>query len=808
MTLVRPGKSSHWRLALLVLAVAAFAASLAALRSHDAGAITNDDDVQFTVTQSPPAPTFVQPGSDLILTVDGLVSPTSPSYSPLYFEFDMPAGLSFTSGGSSTGVTCAALPPPSSSVIRCDYGNVFPGPLVQLTLSFKVTGNTTTDAARTRMRAGPGDGAPDDATAGTGDAFVGAGAITVFDVPANITLADSASPSLVFEGGQSTYTATFTNTTGIATGTFSTAIAFTNGTIVSTSCAAPGGTNGTSGGTGTSTAACSGSNIAAGPGSTFTMTVLVAANDTSNGAIITPDITATGLGLAPGDFTEKTIAVNEVGLVNTGASPGIGVPVNVCTATTTDIAGQSAGGSAQPGDGTLLIGSPSTNYILQTGDFTVSGPATVTLSAATGCGANQSGVAFTPADPGSYVVTAHYNVGGTNSLTITVPGVSNPVPSVSSLSPNSAIAGGAGFTLTVNGSNFVASSVIQWNGADVPTTYVSPTQLTATIPASDITTAGSANVRVVSPSPGGGTSSQLPFAINNPLPTLTSVAPTSAIAGDPGFTLTVNGTGFIATSKVRWDGADLATTYVSATQLTASVPATNIATAGSHSVTVNTPAPGGGTSGSLAFAVNNPVPAITAIAPDNAPAGGAGATVTITGAGFFSGSKVQWNGSDRTTTFVSATELTVALTPADLAAEGVGNLVVVNPAPGGGSSAPMTFTVGAPEVIESDELAVTPPTGLVPRSRLTFTAAAGSLAPDSVSFVIQRDDGMYWNGDSAAWQEDPFENPATLIDTAWTLAITGEARRQFAGTTVTVTAHALAGTQPYVSAIAVQVPIR
>src|SRR5580658_8846030 len=62
------------------------------------------------------------------------------------------------------------------------------------------------------------------------------------------------------------------------------------------------------------------------------------------------------------------------------------------------------------------------------------------------------------------------------------PNESNPTPSVISISPNSAAAGGAAFTLTVNGTNFSASSTVNFGGA-VATTFVNSTQLTAAIPA-------------------------------------------------------------------------------------------------------------------------------------------------------------------------------------------------------------------------------------------------------------------------------------------------------------------------------------
>jgi hypothetical protein len=68
--------------------------------------------------------------------------------------------------------------------------------------------------------------------------------------------------------------------------------------------------------------------------------------------------------------------------------------------------------------------------------------------------------------------------------------------------------------LTVTGTNFVGSSVVRWSGANRATTYVSPTQLTASIPATDLATAGTAAVTVFNPAPGGGTSNAQTFTIS------------------------------------------------------------------------------------------------------------------------------------------------------------------------------------------------------------------------------------------------------------------------------------------------------
>src|SRR5207247_7168874 len=91
--------------------------------------------------------------------------------------------------------------------------------------------------------------------------------------------------------------------------------------------------------------------------------------------------------------------------------------------------------------------------------------------------------------------------------TIATAGAVNPVPLISQpLVPDAVAPGGAGFTLTVNGTGFVSGSVVNWNGSARATTFVSNSQLTATILASDIATASTASVTVINPSPGGGSS--------------------------------------------------------------------------------------------------------------------------------------------------------------------------------------------------------------------------------------------------------------------------------------------------------------
>ena len=67
--------------------------------------------------------------------------------------------------------------------------------------------------------------------------------------------------------------------------------------------------------------------------------------------------------------------------------------------------------------------------------------------------------------------------------------------------------------------------------------------------------------------------------------------------------------------------------------------------------------------------------------------------MTISGSGFVPGSEVTWNGSQRSVSYVSSTQLTVYLPGSDVAAAGTANVVVANPTPGGGKSNALTFTI-------------------------------------------------------------------------------------------------------------------
>jgi hypothetical protein len=201
---------------------------------------------------------------------------------------------------------------------------------------------------------------------------------------------------------------------------------------------------------------------------------------------------------------------------------------------------------------------------------------------------------------------------------------------LTSLNPNGATAGDPTFTLTVNGSSFVSGATVQWNGSPLSTSFVNETQLTAAVPASLITTTGSASVTVVSP--GSTASNALTFNINPVTvvgPVITSLSPSSASPGASTFDLTVFGSDFLSTGgiftggpTVQWNGSPLLTSFVNATQLTATVPATLIANLGSASITVQNP--GGGVSNAATFTIGAISSTVTITAPPTLPLGAVG----------------------------------------------------------------------------------------------------------------------------------------------------------------------------------------
>ena len=293
-------------------------------------------------------------------------------------------------------------------------------------------------------------------------------------------------------------------------------------------------------------------------------------------------------------------------------------------------------------------------------------------------------------------------------------------PIIQSITPQQVSAGASGFTLSVVGSNFLPGATVSFGSASLAATWQSSSELTAGVPSSLVTSAGTFQVSVTNPGTSSTPSNSKPFTVaaNNPVPTITlPLVPSSLPAGSPTQTLTINGTGFLSSSTVTFNGIAHAAAYVNATQLTISLTTADLTTAGSYPLLVTNPAPGGG-SASATFTVSaatNPVPAIaTPLVPASLPAGSAAHTLTVNGTGFLASSTVTFNGIAHAAAYVNATQLTIALTTSDLATAGSYLVVVTNPAPGGGPSNSVVFTVTASVTsISVSPSSVTVPAGAV-----------------------------------------------------------------------------------------------
>src|SRR5437588_965580 len=94
---------------------------------------------------------------------------------------------------------------------------------------------------------------------------------------------------------------------------------------------------------------------------------------------------------------------------------------------------------------------------------------------------------------------------------------------------------------------------------------------------------------------------------------------------------------------------------------------------------------------------SNPVPFVNQpLVPTTVVPGSPAFTLTVNGTGFVSGSVVNWNGSPRATTFVSSSQLTAAISAADVAVAGTATVTVSSPSPGGGVSNPVYLGVTNP----------------------------------------------------------------------------------------------------------------
>ena len=281
--------------------------------------------------------------------------------------------------------------------------------------------------------------------------------------------------------------------------------------------------------------------------------------------------------------------------------------------------------------------------------------------------------------------------------------VTGPVPTVSSVSPNTGSTAG-GTSVTITGTNFATGATVTFGSAAATSVVVvNSTTITATTPAGS---AGAVSVTVTVGGQSGSLASGFTYVAP---PTLSSISPSNGgLAG--GTAVTITGTNFATGATVTFgSAAATSVVVVNSTTITATTPA---GSAGAVSVTVTV----SGLSGSLAsgFTYIAP-PTVTNVNPNTGPTAG-GASVTITGTNYLAGATVTFGGSAATSVVVVNNTTITATTPA-----------------GSAGAVTVTVTVGAQSgsltngyTYSSQVVVVTPPGSFA-------GALAGTAAPTYVA---------------------------------------------------------------------------
>ncbi len=183
-------------------------------------------------------------------------------------------------------------------------------------------------------------------------------------------------------------------------------------------------------------------------------------------------------------------------------------------------AGAGADQTVQLAAGATLSGSASGSGLTTTWSLydPANAPGTVSIAAP---GALTTAVGFSAAGAYTFLLTAadgsHTPAYDAVVVTVLADGSANPAPTLSAISPASWTAGAGAFTMTLSGANLLPSSTVSWAGqTDLVPLATSSGTLTVTVPAGYVATAGTPQVRVVNPTPGGGASAAQTLVVTAP----------------------------------------------------------------------------------------------------------------------------------------------------------------------------------------------------------------------------------------------------------------------------------------------------
>lgn len=225
-------------------------------------------------------------------------------------------------------------------------------------------------------------------------------------------------------------------------------------------------------------------------------------------------------------------------------------------------------------------------------------------------------------------------------------------PAITGLNPTMVTAAIAGFTLTVQGSGFNAASVVEVNAAPLATTYVNSTTLTAFVPAAAVAGTGALSVIVTPGGAGTHSNSQTLTVVNTPV--INSLDPSTVIAAMTAFTLSVQGTGYVAGATASVNGIAAPTAVLSSTQLTVQITAAQIAAPGQLPIIVTNPSSAASNAINLSVSAS---PVISAIDPATVTSDSTAFTIMVQGSGFMPGAFITLNGIALQTTVVNSTQL-------------------------------------------------------------------------------------------------------------------------------------------------------
>lgn len=799
----------------------------------------------FTVIQSP-GTASVQPGDAVTYTVDFATAGTAVSF--LFIDGSLGPALSIDSFTGGLGPTNCTASGANNQNFSCNLGSLGAttaiAPITVNATVRNVADATPVDLAASAFVARDGQADP-----GVSPASDNAGPLTIQNENVQLTL----TPSLaaVYEAGTVNIVVGLANTGAGATGAFAANLAVSGGTVTNVVC--PGGGPGT--GSGTATAGCSGIAIAASPSASQSMTVTVkAANNTGTGALSASASLSAGIFATLGSMTPLT--VNEL-TISGPANASSGATVTVCT-------------TNAPADPALIAGYPSALNPLAVGDYvlTPAGGASISgLATATTCGAGQQGVSFTSTTAGTVSVVARTNAPGTstavlglsNTVTVAFGGGSAGTQLAFTAAPSSAVVGtafgtspvvavrdsggslvsgdnttqvtlslasapgGAVLTCTGGNSRTASGGLATFNGCSVSTAgagYV----LRAT--ATGLTQADSGSFTAATHGPAaklGFLAQPAGTSAGSPLTTQPVVAVQDAagatVLSDSATTVTLAvqsgpGTLTCSGSNSRTVSAGVATfsgcavsaggTYVlrvTSSPVYTSADSASFSTGSPATKLAFTTQPGNGLSGTAL--AQQPVVAVRTAADatvtgDNTTAItlaiSAGATLTCTG------------GLSKTVTAGVASFAGCSVTPAG---ENYTITATSSPVLTPATSGSFNVTAAAPASSTQLVVAAPAPGTSIPRSRLSFVVADGTLTPAAMKFIIKRtSDNKYWNSETGAWEATAYQNAATGADGSWKLEIAGAARRQFAGVSVTVEVRATVASATYVNASIPTIAIR